>query len=245
MIRRLFFFGENYDTDKELNRWRGLDINWVFFDELNECQEVSFYKAFERAGSYLIPGLTKEQQPKPQILASCNPTRGWVKDKIYDRWKKGTLPDNWAYIPAKITDNPYLPESYLDSLKNLPKYEYETFVEGNWDIQLKTGGEFFKQFDLDKHIMPLNYDKDLPICIFVDNNYLPYIAIQIWQMREKTLMLIDEIPCRPPNNSAEKAALKIVEWCKKCDYQDVVSIGGDFSITNKKILNTLALEFEF
>ena len=80
--------------------------------------------------------------------------------------KNGTLPETWSYIPAKITDNVdkngnlNLPQAYIDNLKNLPKFEYMVFVEGNWDIQLKTGGEFLRSFELSKHVKPIKFEPE-------------------------------------------------------------------------------------
>ena len=67
---QILFFAENYDQDKELYRWKGLEIN-VLLEEINELKEKTFNKAFERAGSHIIPGTTK--QPKPIIVGTCNP----------------------------------------------------------------------------------------------------------------------------------------------------------------------------
>lgn len=132
----VFFFGENYDKDKELKRWDGLEVNYFVLDQLEELTEDAFSKAIERAGSYFIPGLPLEEQPQPLILASCNPTKNWVKRNIFDKYTAGTLPDDWLYIPASIKDNPHVPQSYRDSLETL-RYtspnEYVRRVDGDWN----------------------------------------------------------------------------------------------------------------
>lgn len=132
----VFFFGENYDKDKELQRWDGLEVNYFMLDQIEELQEDTFYKAIERAGSYFVPGMSLDDQPIPMILASCNPTKNWVKRVIYDRYVEGTLPDDWLYIPASIHDNPHVPQSYKDSLETLKftkPQEYKRRVEGDWN----------------------------------------------------------------------------------------------------------------
>ena len=110
--------------DKELNRFKGLECNGFLLEEINELHQQTFYKCIERAGSHIIPN-----GPKPIILATCNPTNNWVKELVYDHWKEGTLPPNWMYIPSKIFDNPFIPQDYLESLKSMPRYEYQVFVE--------------------------------------------------------------------------------------------------------------------
>lgn len=118
----IIFKSENYKQDKDFDWMKGLEVNGFLFEEINECQEKCLYKAFERAGSWIIPH--SKVQPKPIILATCNPTFGWVKSVVYDKYKKNELPSDWLYIPAKITDNPHLPQAYIDNLNNLPKFEY-------------------------------------------------------------------------------------------------------------------------
>jgi len=104
---QIIFLAESFDTDKELNRFKGLEVNGFLLEEVNELQQKTFYKCIERAGSNII-----DKQPKPLILATCNPTNNWVKELIYNKWKTDTLPNNWLYIPSKITDNPFIPLDY-------------------------------------------------------------------------------------------------------------------------------------
>lgn len=204
----ILFKSENYSQDKDLDWMKGLEVNGFLFEEINECQEQTFYKAFERAGSWIIPHA--EHQPKPIILATCNPTFGWVKKIVYDKWKDGTLPLKWKYIPAKITDNPHLPQDYIDNLKNMPQYEYMVFVEGNWDIQLKRGGEFYKCFEIDKHVKHINYEPLLPLHISWDDNVNPYLPCGIFQINGKQLIMIDEITGVTPNNTVKSVCNEII-----------------------------------
>ena len=224
----LIFFGENYARDKELNRWRGLETNWFMADEINEFQELSFYKMIERTGSYVMKA---GHNPHPLIIGTCNPTQGWVKQLVYDPWKKGELRPDWLYIPAKITDNPYLPPEYIESLKQLPKYEYEVFVNGNWDINLKTGGEFLKSFELSKHLGVFSADIDNTIHISIDSNVMPYIAVTIWQLERQGqgwfVKQVHELPAKDPENTARRAGAKSAKWLRAIGYNQKIFLYGD------------------
>ena len=234
----ILFMGENYAKDKEMNAFKGLEVNGFLFEEINECQEQTFNKAFERAGSWIIKNT--DIQPKPIVLATCNPTNGWVKDRIYDKWKTRTLPIKWAYVPAKITDNPSLPVEYIENLKNLPKYEYEVFVLGNWGIQLKTGGEFLKSFELEQHVRPVKLDINNTIHVSIDSNVLPYISVSVWQIEKEHYIdftkyhciQVNELPARDPMNTARKSALNLANWLKDIGYNDVVFMYGDPTTKN-------------
>lgn len=193
---QIVFMAESFDSDKELNRFRGLEINGGFIDEVNEIQEATFDKIIERSGSWFhsVGCPTK-------ILMSCNPSLNWVKTRFYDKWKTGQLPPKTAYIQAFITDNPYIPQEYLDSLKLLPRYQYEVFVEGNWDIALKQGGEFYKCFELDKHVGHCEYDPTMALHISWDENVNPYLPCGIFQIEGKAIKMIDLILGRNPRNT--------------------------------------------
>ncbi len=221
---QIIFFGENYDKDKEFNRWRGLEVKGFLLEEINELQETGYFKAIERAGSYIIKG---GKQPPPLILATTNPSRGWVKERFYDRDKAGTLPKEMIFIPANIRDNPYIPAEYRESLKDLPRYEYEVFVNGNWDIQLKVGGEFLKDFELDNHVAPVAFDPAKTLHISLDENVQPYITLSLWQISDKEIYQVGELLGKPPNNTVKKLAGMLLRWLHNKEYNDMIFIYGD------------------
>ena len=227
----ILFKSENYSSDKDLDWMKGLEVNGILFEEINECQQQTFYKAFERSGAWIIPHTNR--QPKPIILATCNPTFGWVKDLIYDKWKNGTLPEKWLYVPAKITDNPYLPVEYIENLKNLPTFEYMVFVEGNWDIQLKTGGEFLRAFELGQHVKHLKIIEDQIFHISLDSNVYPYISVTLWQLIKIDtgwkVRQVHELLARDPENTAQRTGKMIAYFLKSINYQLPVYLYGDRS----------------
>lgn len=203
---QIIFFSENYDTDKDLNRWKGLEVNGFLLEEINELNEKSFYKALERAGSYIIPkSITNPnpKQPPKKIMGTCNPAKNWVRDMFYYPYTKGELNERWLYIPSRIFDNPHIPKDYIDSLRDLPKYEYEVYVLGNWDIELRTGGEFYKCFSADKHVKQCKYNPNIPLHISFDENVKPYITATVYQIAGKSIKQIHEFCLETPNNTVE------------------------------------------
>jgi hypothetical protein len=178
---QLIFMSEAYDTDKELNRFKGLEINGAGIDEINECQEKTLDKLFERSGSWL-----HAQGKAPIIiLATCNPSNNWVKKKVYEPWKENTLPTTWAYIPSKITDNPHLPQEYLESLRaNMPPIDYAKFVEGDWDIVEKPENPFFYAYESDKHTSTdavFNPEKNFIIAFDFNREPLAVTFQHVWR----------------------------------------------------------------
>jgi len=185
----LIFMAESYDDDKELNRFRGLEVNGAGLDEVNELQEPTFYKVQERIGSW------NKAQGKPPIvcLATCNPSNNWVKTIIYEKYRSNTLPDRWSYIPSKITDNPYIPIEYLESLKELPPIQYQRFVEGDWDIADDVANPFLYEWNDDRHIDDsIALNPNLPVFVSVDFNINPLCALVIQQVGRGAIV-VDEI----------------------------------------------------
>lgn len=213
---QIIFMGENFDRDKELNRFKGLEINGAFIDEVNEIREVTLDKVIERSGSWFhSPGCPTK------IIMSCNPSNGWVKTRFYKKWQKNELPPGQAYLQARIFDNPYIPKAYLDSLKLLPRYQYEVFVNGDWDIQLKTGGEFYKCFELDQHVAPVTYNPLWPLHVSFDDNSNPYLPSGIFQIElvkdeydkptgQKIIYMIAEVAGITPLNTVKAVCNEII-----------------------------------
>lgn len=234
---KMFFFSEGYEKDKDFNRWNGLEVNWILLEQVEELQEKAMEKALERAGSYIIPGI---EQPQPMILVTVNPTQTWARKMIYERWKAGTLPDKWLYIPALITDNPHIPQGFKDSLQELKRInpvKFQRYVGGDWDVQDVVEGAFWKSFNYEVHVGTPAIIVDEPLHISFDENVNPYPALSIWQIKlvknekeeviRKDAKQLHEISLRHPNNKLIKVAAEFKRWCRMNDWKNKVYIYGD------------------
>lgn len=153
---KILFMAESIKEDPELNAFRGLEVNGFIPEEMNELQQVTFYKMVERAGSWVIPPerkivpevnergiktgrlvevLSKPRQPPSLIMGTCNPTQNWVKDLFYDPWVEGTLKAPYYYLPSLPRDNPANPPGYIETLETtLPPDDARRFLEGDWSV---------------------------------------------------------------------------------------------------------------
>lgn len=127
---QLLFMPESVKDDPELYKFRGLETNTIICEEMNELREKTMWKCIERKGTWIRKGL--ENCPN-LLIGTCNPSQGFVKQLFYNPWKAGTLKDSFYYLPAKITDNPYIPQEYIDQLEDLPPEVYKVFVDGDWE----------------------------------------------------------------------------------------------------------------
>lgn len=241
---QIIFFPENYVQDKDLDRWKGLEVNGFGFEEINECQRKSLGKAFERAGTYIIPNI--KVQPKPLVVGTCNPTQGWVKKDVHDPHKEGKLPAGWLYIQSRVYDNLPLLEAQPDLLPNwkanLTRYEFQVFVEGDWDVQLKTGGEFLRNFEVEQHVRPVNFDPRHRLSVSMDANVYPWISFTLWQfIPEGDGYVVTQVgECTPedPDNTPLRSAAKLIdELNEEYEYRGTIGLFGDRSLKNRNYMS--------
>ena len=97
----------------------------------------------------------------------------------------------------------------------MPSYEYDVFVNGNWEIELKTGGEFYKSFEIDSHTGSFKYDPEKPLHLSFDENVNPYITACAWQIEIDDngthLRQINEFCLPSPLNTVRKLCETIAE----------------------------------
>jgi hypothetical protein len=230
----MFFMAEDYKNDKDFERFNGLEVNFILLEQFEELQRAFFDKALERLGSYVLPNGLK--QPPPLLMATVNPTKNWVKQLVYDRWQNGTLPSNWIYIPTLVHQNPHIPASYLESLQALKQsnpIKYERFVNGDWELEDKVGGEFYFNFDFSKSVgeYKILYKEDAPLHITLDFNSLPYMTLLVWQIFDKKCILLEEFCMRPPQNTVRQTIKAFISHYQK--HQTTISVYGDYSAKAK------------
>lgn len=186
---QVLFMAESFEEDKDLNRFKGLEVNGFGFEEINECQEATFFKAIERSGTWLH----SDKGCPMIILATLNPAQNWTKARFYMPYITSTLPDSWLFIPSKITDNPHIPEEYKKNLQTLSPVEYARFVEGDWDAVEGSDNPFLWAWDDDKHISAeAVHNPNIPTYFSVDFNVNPLCALVI-QHIGRTTHVVDEI----------------------------------------------------
>jgi hypothetical protein len=244
------FMSENADRDPDMDRWNGLEYNFILLEQAEELREKTFFKAIERAGSYVLPGGLK--QPRPIILITVNPTDTWVRKLFYEPYMNGTLPEGWLYIPARIDDNPHIPDSYKESLlqmKIVNPIHYERFVGGNWDVKEATGNEFYPGFNRSVHVLPTPYLPNVPIMQGWDANALPYShMLQCQPHREGgilTLRFFYEYALTPPRSGLRNTGKQFLLDRKANSWQSSpVFLTGDASLRNRKVGEESGSNFE-
>lgn len=160
------------DKDQDVTRYQGQAFSWIGVDELGHYPTPYVW-------DYLRSRLrTTDQSIETYMRASANPGGvggWWIKKMFIDRSEPNRpfpaadidsgepllYPPNHAkageplfyrkFIPARLTDNPYLMASgeYEAMLLSLPEVERRRLLDGDWDV---AEGAAFSEFNRHHHI---------------------------------------------------------------------------------------------
>ena len=161
------------DKDSDATRFQGQSFTWIGIDELGHYPTPYVW-------DYLRSRLrTTDPSIETYMRASANPGGvggWWIKKMFIDPSQPNTpfaaqdmesgnalvFPPSHAkagqplfsrkFIPARLTDNPYLAESgeYESMLLSLPEVERRRLLEGDWDV---AEGAAFYEFDRSVHVV--------------------------------------------------------------------------------------------
>jgi hypothetical protein len=168
----LEFFPENFNMDKNLTRFDGLETNFFLIEECQEIQKKTFEKCKLRVGRHIIP-----KQPPRLILLTCNPSQQWPKTEFHEPSEKGLLNPSYFYKRALMVDNPTLPDEYLAAMENLDDVTRAVFVNGDWDV-VDVERPFAYGFNKFKSVKPnIQIKTNQPIILSFDFNVDPITCI--------------------------------------------------------------------
>jgi len=117
-----------YPSDPNFDSLGSLEITGAFIDE---CNQIT-YKAWQIVKSRIRYKI-KQFNIEPKMLGTCNPAKNWVYAQFYLKDKNKSLDSDKKFIQALPTDNPHLPQSYLDSLLSLDDNSKQRLYYGNWE----------------------------------------------------------------------------------------------------------------
>ena len=176
--------------------YAGLEVQFLYFDELTSFEQIiyDFIKTRLRAKKSL--GVV------PIVRSASNPGNighGWVKtmfvdsgpymsiqtQKIYSESLHKYKTIRTQYIPALVTENPYITEDYVFELEQKPEALRRALLNGDWD---SFEGQVFKEFVNDPahykdrlwtHVIdPFDIPLDWPRYMSFDHGYSrPFSAL--------------------------------------------------------------------
>jgi hypothetical protein len=153
-------------------------------------------------------------------------------------WIKVTYRDNFWIIGHPSGKGGYVDQHILDDFEKDRIYKpnlYRIYANGERGV-IRTGGEFWKQFNESKHVAPVKVEPTT-IHVSCDENVNPYVTVSCWQIVDKNIRQVHELPCKSPDNNAPKAAGRLIRWLKNINYTDVVYIYGDPSANSRSTVD--------
>lgn len=124
LLKDLFY----YPSDPDFDELGSLEICGAFVDEISQVT----WKAWQITQSRCRYKL-KEFGLTPKMFGTTNPWKGWGYNEFYKPKRDGYIKPTRAFIQALPTDNPHLPQSYLDSLLQLDENSRQRLYYGNWE----------------------------------------------------------------------------------------------------------------
>ena len=119
-------------SDPLFERFGSMQNTRGWIEEAGEIAENA------KANLWLSVGRWKNQEYglKKKLLITCNPKKGWMKRDFIEPWKAGQLHPSKRFVPALATDNPYLPEDYIETLRNEKDVvRRQRLFLGDWDYE--------------------------------------------------------------------------------------------------------------
>jgi phage terminase large subunit len=136
-------------SDPNYDSLGSLEITAAFIDEAAQITSLAFSIVKSRIRYKL-----NEYKLIPKVLMTCNPSNNWIKKDFYIPFIQDRLQDNQVFIPSLPMDNPHLPSSYIEMLKELPPQQRKRLLEGDWDY-LEDSDSLFKFDDITNSIYKL------------------------------------------------------------------------------------------
>lgn len=188
------------DRDVDVERYQGQAFTWIGFDELGHWDTPYAWNYMRSRLRSTDPNLPLSQR------ASANPGGlggAWIKKVFIDPAVPGTsfnatdietgeplvYPSDHPkagqplfqrrFIPAKLSDNPYLSSDgrYEASLLSMPKNLREQLLYGNWDLM---DGAAFPEFNQKDHVIePFNIPDSWKRFRAADYGYTSFSAV-LW-----------------------------------------------------------------
>ena len=183
------------DSESDVDRYQGQEYDVIFLDEATQFTEYQY--------ATLTACLRGANDFPKRMYLTCNPGgvgHAWVKRLFIDRNFRGSeRPEDYVFIPARVTDNRILMEKdpeYVRRLDNLPPGLREAWRDGDWNV---FAGQYFTEWDREAHVVEafappewwrwyvtLDYGLDMlaALLIGVDDAGGAYVVGEVYEGRD-------------------------------------------------------------
>ncbi len=202
-------------------KFKSLNLHWAEIEEASQVSDSTFKQLIGRLRNTYIGKDWKDFRYRLFGHTNPQPDKGWIWRRFVEEAK-----ENYRLVIAPTTNNIFLPEHYVESMK-------ESFDEEYYRINVL--GEFgdyasglvVKGFN-EKNIANLSYRKEMPLHLTWDFNVDPMSCI-IAHKTDKCVYYFDE--CVLENSSTERTINEVIR--RYPDHEGDIIINGDASGDNR------------
>lgn len=181
------------DSERDALRYQGQEYDIIAIDEATQLSETQF--------SCLKAALRGVRDMPRRMYLTCNPGgvgHSWVKRLFIDRdFRAGERAEDYCFISARVWDNTVLTSSdpdYVRGLKSLPDRLRAAWLDGRWDV---FEGQFFSEFDENKHTLGVGEEKGRAVCSFAAMDYgFDRLAVLLLSEDEHGRLTVERELCR-------------------------------------------------
>jgi predicted phage terminase large subunit-like protein len=194
-------------------RYQGSEFHFVAMDEVSQIDKLSYLYLFSR-----IRKQAKDSEIPLRMFSASNPPQTDAGMWVYERFINESTPRHHldpetkkeyvhffekedkdgkrAFVPALLGDNPYIHDSYLDSLARLDWVSREQLLYGHWLVRAD-GGVFKKEW-LSQWYDPSDPPQFEETVISVDMAFkdtvgADFTVFQCWGRNKANYYLIDQV----------------------------------------------------
>jgi len=175
-------------SDPLYTRLGGLELTGAFVDESNEVEIAGLGILKTRLGR----SFNKKYKLLPKLMETFNPAKNHVYQTYFYPYKKKELPPRRRFIPALVTDNPYLSDFYIDQLKNADEVTKQRLLYGNFEYDDDPAKLFEYDDIIDLFTNPIELSDDRYLTVDVARKGKDKTVIFLWEGLVITKMWIME-----------------------------------------------------
>lgn len=223
----VYFMSEDYNSDKDFDRFKGLETNIFFLEQIEELQYGLYEIAKQRVGRWKVKG---KKMPRPLILTTFNPTSvDWVRQTVYLPYSTQTVKPNTYIEFITYRDNPFITPEEIEMYEDMDELHKRRYLDGDWecfdDVKM-----FLYSFSREKHLKNVTQRKGEIVHVSFDFNVDPITCILFNVDKiNKSISIFKEIKLKDSN------VHEICDEIRKYDSGRGYEITGDASERKRNV----------
>lgn len=138
---------------KDVSKYLSTEWDAIYLDEASTFLPIQVTQLRSRLRS-------TNPKIRPQLICASNPggdLHGWLDDLFISKTPSkddapNYRPEDYEFIRARVTDNAYISDDYIDRLLELPELLQRAYLMGDWGV---FAGQFWREWARSLHVRPM------------------------------------------------------------------------------------------